>query len=149
MKVVIVVLVVVLVLFVAALGVGAGQDRGDGDVGRKGIAAWLADAFLRPVPPVTAEELSGDCVQGGGLFVGPGEACTVTVAESSKFSRELKLVATAGAAHLALDRDKALDFEAEIAPGEDANAEIDLGREQATLLVTCTAFEQCSLEIGT
>ncbi|MDQ4125567.1 MAG: hypothetical protein M3134_08210 [Actinomycetota bacterium] len=147
MKVVIVVLIVVLVLFVVALGVGFGQDRGDGDVGRKGIAAWLADAFLRPVPPVTPEELSGNCVQGSALVLAPGEACTVKVAESSKFSRELRLVATAGAAQLSVVREGAIDVQAEVAPGDDAEAAFDLGRDEATLTVTCT-FEACSLEIA-
>ena len=148
MKVVIVVLVVVLVLFVAALGIGAGQGRGDGDAGREGIGAWLADRFLRPVPPVSPDELSGECRQGSVLVVSPGGACTITVAESSKFSRTLKLVATAGAAHLALDREEALDVDTDVAPGDEAEAEIDLGRDEATLVVTCTAFEACALEIA-
>lgn len=148
MKVVIVVLVVVLLLFVAALGIGAGQDRGDGDVGRDGIAAWLADRFLRPVPAVEPDELSAGCRQGSVLLVPAGGSCTLAVAESSKFSRELRLVAAAGAARLALARDEGLDVEVEVAPGDDARAEIDLGRDEATVAVICTAVEACVLEVA-
>ncbi len=157
-KVLIGVLVLVGLLFFC--GVGAGFTVGGGPPGNTPSASALRGLLEKPVK---AQELSaspGSCVQADIIVVNSGASCTITVQSADAAARQLRLQTVQGHVQaVALT----LRFPAPSTPPPPtppptpitmtahptpaAMLSLDIFREGATLVISCSGGTQCRIQV--
>jgi hypothetical protein len=137
-----VVAAVLVVLYGLAAANGARSGQGDADSRHGGLVGWLGSLVGAP-PDAARGDLSAGCLSGSTLTV--DHQCVLTVARSSRGTRQIRLHAVDAISVNAPAPQGAGPVTADVKAGSDMSVTVDGSGARITL--TCAAARPCTVTL--